>query len=155
MRREKRDRHLCCKGKGGPVRVDAATLLEDLDGGLVVVDDDDGLAEDSDGADGPVEVLVLAPVHPFLRARRREVRDVADEGEALRARGQWQARRGLEGEGGEEGGGGEEALEDVQCEAAYGEVCEEIEASHVERRMCMFPEDQPEGVFIRRRAGQQ
>lgn len=147
MRRKSGDGHLCCKGKGGPVGVDAAALVEDLDGGLVVVEDDDGLAEDGEGADGPVEVLVLAPVDPFLRARRREVSDIADEGETFRARGERQARRGLEGECGEEGGGGKEALEDVQGETAYGEVCKEIEASHDERRS-MFPVDQPEGVFI-------
>lgn len=74
---------------------------------------------------GAVEVLVLAPVHPLLRARGREVSDITDEGKAFRAWGIGQARRGR----------GEEALEDVQGEAARGEVCKKIKASHVQKML--------------------
>ena len=65
---------------------------------------------------------MLAPVEPFLLAGWREVGDVAEEREALGARGQR--------EGAGRGAGGEETLEEVEGEAADGEVGEEVQACH-------------------------
>lgn len=123
--------HFATEGKRWAVRVNGRTLLEQVEGDLGVVNDDDVLTEDGDGGDGAVEVFVLGPVNPFLLTRGRQVEKVADERTGF---GTWRERascslRGCLGLGREE-----EVLDEEEPEATDENVSDEKKRGHREGR---------------------
>lgn len=80
------DLHLHDEHLRRPHAILPPALLEELKGQVYVMDQDYSLPTGCYGANGPIEVLVLEPVSPFQLAWRREVVDVADDGQTFGTR---------------------------------------------------------------------
>lgn len=71
------------------------TLFHDLVDDVLVVEEDDGLTQRGDGADGAVLVLEGEPVLVFRRSWRRDIFDVAEDGQGRWAWGEGELGFGL------------------------------------------------------------